>query len=102
MSQELKSVRQIIAILQEDMNTWKEEFMQNNTPGNRGLTNVHKYEEGTFLFVKSKSWTKANVGFNKKISHNFKNSSPSTIRIANRFEVPYNLDGDGTQQLGGK
>jgi hypothetical protein len=78
MSQELKSVQQIIAILQEDMNTLKKEFMQ-------GLTNVHKYEEGTFLFVKSKSWTKADVDFYKKISHNFKNSSPSTIRIVNRF-----------------
>jgi hypothetical protein len=72
-SQELKSVSQIIALLQEDMNTLKKEFMQDGTSGNAGLMNICKYEEGTFSFVKSKSWTKVNVDFHKKISLNLKN-----------------------------
>jgi hypothetical protein len=50
--------------------------------------------------VKSKSWTKANVDLHKKKSLNLKKSSPSTVRTANRFEVLYNLDKGGTQQLG--
>jgi hypothetical protein len=66
--QELKSSRQNIAFLQEDMKALKKEFMQDDTSGNTGLTNIHKYEEGIFSFVKSKSWTKANVDFHKKIS----------------------------------
>jgi hypothetical protein len=102
-SQELKSVRQIIALLQEDMNTLKKEFMQDDMSGNMGLMNIHKYEEGTFSFVKSKSLTKANVDFHKKMSLNLKKSSPSTIRTANPFEVLYNLDEDVPQEeLGGK
>jgi hypothetical protein len=68
-SQELKSAKQIIALLQEDMNTLENEFMQDDMSGNTGLTNTHMYEEGTFSFVKSKNWTKANVDFHK-ISHN--------------------------------
>jgi hypothetical protein len=60
-------VQQIIALLQEDMNILKKEFMQDGTSGNIGLTNIHKYEEGTFPSVKSKSWIKANVDFHKKI-----------------------------------
>jgi hypothetical protein len=80
------------------MNTSKKEFMPDDTSGNTGLANMHRYEEGTFSFLKSKSWTKANVEFRKKISHNLKKSSPSTIRTANRYEVLYNLDEDGTQE----
>jgi hypothetical protein len=71
-SQELKSAQQIVAFLQEDVNTLKKEFMQDNMPGNMGLTNIHIYEEGTFSSVNSKSWTKANVDFYKKISPNLK------------------------------
>jgi hypothetical protein len=66
-SQESKSARQIIAVQQEDTNTLKKDFMQDNTSGNKGLTNVHKHEEGTFSFVKIKNWTKANIDFHKKI-----------------------------------
>jgi hypothetical protein len=85
------------------MNTLKKELMQDDTSGNTGLMNIHKYEEGTFSFVKSKSWTKANVDFHKKISLKLNKSSPSTIRTANLFEVLHNLDEDGTQEeLGGK
>jgi hypothetical protein len=62
----------IIALLQEDMNTLKKEFMLDGTSGSIGLMNIHKYEEGTFSFVKSKSWTNANVDFRKKISPNLK------------------------------
>jgi hypothetical protein len=47
-SQELKSAWQILALLQEDMNTLKKEFMQDDTWRNTGLMNIHKYEEGTF------------------------------------------------------
>jgi hypothetical protein len=46
--------------------------MQDNMSGNTGLMHVHKYEEGTFSFMKSKSWTRKNVGFHKKISLNSK------------------------------
>jgi hypothetical protein len=86
----LKSAQQIIALLQDDRNTLKKEFMQDNTSGSTGLTNIHNYEEGTFSYVKSKSWTKANVDFHKKISLNLKKNL--YIRTANRFEVLYNLD----------
>jgi hypothetical protein len=50
------------------MNTLKKEFMQNDISGNTGLTNIHKYVEGTFSYMESKSWTKANVNVHKKIS----------------------------------
>jgi hypothetical protein len=67
-----------------------------------GLTNIYKYVGGTFPSVKSKSWTKGNAYFHKKISLSLKKSSPSTIRTANHLEVLYNLNEDGTQeQLGG-
>jgi hypothetical protein len=66
----LKSEGQIIALLQEDMNTLKKECMKDNMPENMVLTNIHKYEEGTFSYVNSKSWTKANVAFQKMISPN--------------------------------
>jgi hypothetical protein len=66
--------------------------MQDGTSGNIGLTNIHKYEEGTFPFVKSKSWTKENLDFHKKIPLNLKKSSPSTIMTANCFQVLHNLD----------
>jgi hypothetical protein len=102
-SQELKSAQQSIALLQEDMNILKKEFMQDGTSGNTGLMNIYKYEEGTFPSVKSKNWIKQNVDFRKKISLNLKKSLPSTIRVANHFEILYNLDEDGTQEeLGGK
>jgi hypothetical protein len=84
------------------MNTLEKEFVQNDTSQDMGLTNIHKYEEGTFSFVKSKSWTKANADFHEQISPNLKKCSPSTIRTANRFAVVYNLDEDGTQGLAGK
>jgi hypothetical protein len=45
----------------------KKEVMQDNMPGNMGLMNIHKYEEGTFSSVNSKSWTKANVDFHKRM-----------------------------------
>jgi hypothetical protein len=37
-TQELKSARQIIALLQEDMNTLKREFMQDDMSGKNGPT----------------------------------------------------------------
>jgi hypothetical protein len=70
-SQEFKSAWQIVAFLQEDMNTLKKEVVQDDTSGNTGVTNIHKYE-GTFSFVKSKSWTKVNVDFHKMMSLNLK------------------------------
>jgi hypothetical protein len=54
------------------MNNLKKEFMQDDMSGNMGLTNIRKYEEGTFSSVKSKRWKKANVDFHKNISHNLK------------------------------
>jgi hypothetical protein len=70
-SQELKFARRIIALLQEDVHILKK-VMQGGTSGNIGLMNIHKYEEGTFPFVKSKSWTNATVDIHKKILLNFK------------------------------
>jgi hypothetical protein len=51
-SQELKPAQQVIALLQEDINTKERirEFVQDDTSGNMGLMNIHKYEEGTFSF----------------------------------------------------
>jgi hypothetical protein len=71
-------------------------------PGNMGLMNIHKYEV-TFSSVNSKSETRANVDFHIKISPNLKNVHQQlTTRTANHFEVLYNLDEDGIQELGGK
>jgi hypothetical protein len=101
-SHESKSALQIIAVLQEDLNTLKKEFVQDNTSENTGLTNVYKYEEETISFVKSKSWTKANQDFHKKIS--LKNIfCHQLLSTAKRFEIRYNVDKDGTQlELDGK
>jgi phosphosulfolactate synthase (CoM biosynthesis protein A) len=55
------------------MSTLKKEFVQDNMSRNTGLINIHKYGGGTFSFVKSKSWTKANVDFHENISPNLKN-----------------------------
>jgi hypothetical protein len=86
-SQELKSVRRIIALLQEDMNT---------LPGNAGPTNTHK-NEGLFSLVNSKSWKKAVVYLNKQ-TPNFKKFTPPALKIANHFEVLHNLIDEGLQE----
>jgi hypothetical protein len=70
--QELKSVRLIIALLQEDMNILKEEHKHKDTSGNTVPTSIHNYKEGTFSSVNGKSWTQVTVDPQKKISPNIK------------------------------
>jgi hypothetical protein len=48
-SQEFRSARQIIALLQEDMNTLKKDFMQDDTSGNMGLIYVNMKKDHSHL-----------------------------------------------------
>jgi hypothetical protein len=89
-------------ILQEEIKWLKKERKQGVLSGNLDPTNERKHEEGTLSSGYSKEWTKTNNISHKKMLHIPKEPAPVITKNENSFEVLYNLNDDGTQELEGR
>jgi hypothetical protein len=92
----VKSAHQIIALLQEDINTLKREAVNDNTQVNAERVNKQRHEEGLFSAVDNKRREKLNTGLSKKSSIS-KKMTPPVIETVNRFEILHNLNEEESQ-----